>query len=236
MESVDAAGPFAVATDEGTGPTGQAWVYRPADLDALAHTHPVFIWGPGAGATPASYRDHLTRIASHGFVVYSIVSTGNGSEMVEGLDWLLAENERPGSAYFDRLDRERIGVGGHSRGSLSTFGAAADPRIVTTIHVAGGSFDGAGPDNLRQPAVYIAGETDTRATANATRDYANTTVPIFYTIMDEVGHIPAAREGLGVMVAWLRWQLGGEEERRSQFLAEGCAYCTGRYVSQSKNW
>lgn len=234
--SVDADGPFAVTIDEDTGPIGEAWVYRPADLDELGAPYPVFVWGPGAGATPASYRDHLTRIASHGFIVYSIVSTGNGSEMVAALDWLMAENERAGSPYHGKLDPERIALGGHSRGSLSTFGAAADPRVVTTIHVAGGSFDGNGPRNLRNPTAYIAGEEDVRATNNATRDYENTNVPVFYTIMDEVGHILAAREGLGVMVSWLRWHLGGETERRSQFLAESCEYCVGRYVTKSKNW
>jgi hypothetical protein len=236
VESVDANGPFAVAIDEATGPGGEAWVYRPADLDRLGIPHPVFVWGPGAGATPASYRDHLTRIASHGFVVYSVVSTGNGREMTEALDWLVAENARAGSPYFSKLDTTRMGLGGHSRGSLSTFGAGADPRIATTIHVAGGSFDGNGPNNLRNPAAYIAGEDDPLATANATRDFENTTVPVFYTIMDGVGHVPAAREGLGVMVAWLRWQLGGEQNRRSQFLGENCDYCAGRYATRTRNW
>jgi hypothetical protein len=236
VTSVDVDGPFAVEIDRDTGPTSEAWVYRPANLNQLGAPHPVFVWGPGAGATPESYRDHLTRIASHGFVVYSIVSTGNGSEMTAALDWLVAENERSGATYFGKLDTSRMALGGHSRGSLSTFGAAADPRIVTTIHVAGGSFDGNGPNNLRHPTAYIAGETDALATPNATRDYANTTVPVFYTIMDGVGHSPAAREGMGVMVAWLRWQLGDEEARRSQFLGDNCEFCGGRYVTQSKNW
>jgi hypothetical protein len=156
--------------------------------------------------------------------------------MIAALDWLIGGNTRSGSPYRGRLDTGRIALGGHSRGSLSTFGAAADPRIVTTIHVAGGSFDGNGPAKLRNPTAYIAGETDALATGNATRDFENTTVPVFYTIMDGVGHSPAAREGLGVMVAWLRWRLGGEEERRAQFLGEECDFCGGRYRSRSKNW
>jgi hypothetical protein len=54
--------------------------------------------------------------------------------------------------------------------------------------------------------------------------------------MDGVGHVPAAREGLGVMVAWLRWQIGGEQNRRSQFLGENCDYCTERYATRTRNW
>jgi hypothetical protein len=67
VTSVDRDGPFAVVIDEGVGPSREAWIFRPGDLDQLGRPHPVFLWGPGAGATPASYRDHLSRIASHGF-------------------------------------------------------------------------------------------------------------------------------------------------------------------------
>lgn len=46
----------------------------------------------------------------------------------------------------------------------------------------------------------------------------------------------AADAGLEVWLAWLRWQLAGEEERKKDFLDPMCTYCTGKYDSQSKNW
>jgi hypothetical protein len=237
VNDVNVDGPFSTAVDTATGPTRAGSVFRPTTLGANGLKHPVFIWGPGAGATPASYDFHLRRIASHGFVVYSEVSTGNGSEMRAAIDFMIAENSRAASPYFGKLDTSRIAAGGHSRGSLSTFGVAADPRLTTTIHVAGGSFDGNGPNNLRRPAAYICGENDTTgATDNATRDYARTNVPVFFTVMAGVGHVDAARAGIGPIVGWLRWQIGGEIERASTFLAPNCAFCTGIFESQNKNF
>jgi hypothetical protein len=65
-------------------------------------------------------------------------------------------------------------------------------------------------------------------------------VPIFYTrimgLQGLRGHIMAAREGLDVWIAWMRWRMAGEEERRSDFLDATCTFCTGKWDSQSKNW
>ncbi|WP_129646724.1 hypothetical protein [Peristeroidobacter agariperforans] len=129
-----------------------------------------------------------------------------------------------------------MAAGGHSRGSIGTFAIASDSRLKTTIHVAGGSFDGNGSRNLRNPAIYICGESDTTATPNCERDYSATTVPIVFTIMDNVGHIDAARSGLPAITAWLRWHIGGETERRSMFIGAGCYFCGGIWSTRSKNW
>jgi hypothetical protein len=237
VNSVNADGPFSTTIDTNTGAAGRGSVFRPTTLGANGLKHPVFIWGPGAGATPASYDFHLRRIASHGFVVYSEVSTGNGTEMRAALDFMIAENSRTGSRYFGMLDPNRVAAGGHSRGSLSTFGIAADPRLKTTIQVAGGSFDGNAALNLRKPVAYIVGSNDTTgATENSERDYARTTVPAFFTEMQGVDHIMAARQGIGPIVGWLRWHIGGETERSQMFLAPNCAFCTGIFVSQNKNF
>ncbi|HMJ13647.1 MAG TPA: hypothetical protein VK524_19655, partial [Polyangiaceae bacterium] len=143
----------------------------------------------------------------------------------------------PGSTpYFGKFDLTRIAAGGHSRGSISTFAAARDPRIRTTIHVAGGSFDGNGSSNLRNPTAYICGESDTLATPNCQRDYDRTTVPVFFTIMQGVDHIMAARSGLPAITAWLRWHVAGEADRRAMFIAPNCTFCTGLWESTSKNW
>lgn len=108
--------------------------------------------------------------------------------------------------------------------------------FTTTIHVAGGSFDGKGPSKLKKPTAYICGGGDTMATPNAERDYESTTVPVFMTVMDGVSHIEAARIGWPAMIAWLRWHLAGESERRAQFIGPACEFCTGKWQSKSKNW
>lgn len=236
VNSVDADGPFATTVTQSTGPSRNAWVVRPTTLGANGLKHPVFIWGPGAGTGPAEYEFHLRRLASHGFVVFSQTSSSSGSEMTAAMTWLISENSRATSPYYQKLDTTRIAAGGHSRGSIASFAIAADPRLTTTIHISGGSFDGSGSDNLRKPAAYMCGGADTLALPNCDRDYANTDVPVFYTVMANVDHIQAAREALPAITAWLRWHIGGETFRRDMFLATNCAFCSGKWSSKHKNW
>jgi len=236
VTSVDADGPFATTAATNTGPARAGWVVHPTNLGANGLKHPVFIWGPGAGTGPSNYDFHLRRIASHGFVVYSETSTNSGAEMTAAINWLTTENNRPASPYYQKLDLSRLAAGGHSRGSVATFAIASDTRLRTTIHVAGGSFDGQGSRNLRKPAAYICGADDNTATPNCRNDYTATTTPVFFTVITGADHIYTAREGLGSIVAWLRWHLADETDRRNDFLVTGGAFRTGKFVSQSKNW
>lgn len=236
VSSVDADGPFQTAADTSTGPARQGWVVRPTTLGASGLKHPVFIWGPGAGTGPSNYDFHLRRMASHGFVVYSETSTNSGAEMTAAINWLVAENNRPASPYYQKLDLSRLAAGGHSRGSIATFAIARDTRLKTTIHVAGGSFDGQGSRNLSKPAAYLCGADDTSATSNCRNDYAATTTPVFFTVITGANHIYTAREALPAIVSWLRWHLADETDRRNDFLVRGGPFTTGKYVSQSKNW
>ena len=239
VTSVRTNGPFATTTQTGAGSGRAGTVVRPTALGRDGLKHPVFIWGPGGGTTPASYASLMSRIASHGFVVYSQVSRGaNGSEMVAAMNWLTSENNRAGSPYYQKLDLDKIGVGGHSYGSNSAMMAARDQRVKAFVHTAGSAFRGDGrARNLRVPSAFICGQNDPTANVTDCRtDYSQTTAPVFFTIMAGETHLSTPRAGLPVVVAWLRWHLGGESERRSSFLGPNCEYCTGAFTSVSKNW
>ncbi|MEV0718490.1 hypothetical protein [Asanoa sp. NPDC050611] len=228
-------GPYAVTIDQTAGPGGDGWLVYPTNLGQNGVDHPIFVWGPGAGSTPADYTDMLRQWASHGFVVYSDVSSSSGAWMVDALDWLEDENARPASPLHQDLDTSEVAFGGHSRGSIGTFDVATDPRLTTTIHVAGGSFDGNGPDNLRRPALYIGGDEDF-ATPNVERDYTGTDVPVWFTVLDDTDHIYATRNGQHIITAWLRWHLADESFRRTtDFLTAGCTFCDLGAV-RYKNW
>jgi hypothetical protein len=249
VDSTDRAGPFATLQDLSSGPQGQSGVFMPRELGANGVKHPVFLWGCGGTARPSTYATELTRIASHGFVVIAEVANigDNGAPLKASLDWIIAENGREQSAFFGKVDTSKIGLGGHSIGSVNSFYVAPDPRLTTSIHVAGGSLDdvndvnapttGIGGMNLTHPVAYICSENDTFGNVEKTeRDYEKTTVPVFFTIMSGTEHITATTFGLPAIVAWLRWHLAGETERSVQFLEPQGEFCTGMFVSRSKNW
>lgn len=249
VTSVELPGPFEVVEELSGGPRGRSGLFYPAELGRGGLKHPIFLWGCGGGAQPSSYAAQLRLVASHGFVVVAEVSMigDDGDVLRASLDWIIAEVTRAGSPFFDSLDTERIGAGGHSIGSVNTFLMVDDPRLVTSVHVAGGSLDdvydvrapttGTGGKRLIHPAALICSESDLFGNVEKTElDYEQASAPVFFTIMRGVDHVAAASEGLPAMVAWLRWQLGGEAERRAMFLEPSGEFCTGKYMSRSKNW
>lgn len=169
-------------------------------------------------------------------MVYAEESTGDGTEMTAAINWLVTQNGRSTSKYYNKLNLTKIAAGGHSLGSVSTFAIAGNSRLCTTIHVGGGSFDGNGPSALRNPTLYIVGADDTLSSSNVARDYTNTTVPVWYGILAGVDHIAAARQGLPAITAWLRWHVAGETSRKSMFVSSGCYFCSGLWTAQYKNW
>ncbi|GAA4812187.1 hypothetical protein [Streptomyces ziwulingensis] len=235
VDDVTAPGPYAVSIDTTAGPDDEGWLVYPTNAGQNGVDHPVLVWGPGAGSDPAAYEDMLRQWASHGFVVYSEVSSSSGDYMVDALDWLEDQNAGPSSPLYQDLDLSEVAFGGHSRGSIGTFDVADEPRLETTIHVAGGSFDGNGPDSLRNPTLYVGGDEDF-ATANMERDYTNTDVPVWFNILDDTDHLLATRNGQHIITAWLRWHLADEEFRRTEdFLGSGCTFCGLGDVTY-KNW
>ncbi|MDH5672895.1 MAG: hypothetical protein OEZ06_12145 [Myxococcales bacterium] len=235
VDSVDADGPFAVSIDENAD---NSWVFHPTDLGADGMRHPLFVWGTGAGAVPSQYVDHFSRMASHGFVIIAPTPAQlSSADLAQALDWILAENERMGSPYYQSIDVDRIGMGGHSQGSVATFDLeATEDRLVTTIHIAGGSFDGLGSSKVKTPTAYICGETDF-ARSNCERDFMNVgDQPTYFSILTGVDHIQCARQALPGMIAWLRWHLAGETERAAQFTGPDGEFFSGIWVSQTANW
>lgn len=145
-------------------------VYRPRNL-ALPRGKKlgVLVWGNGGCSDDgASARQHLTQIASYGYLAIAPgrIFSGPGAEtrppapagepklgvsnsyqdVLAGVDWAIAENSRKGSRYYGRIDTAQIAVSGHSCGGLQAIQAGADPRIKTVIiHNSGVFTDGTNP-------------------------------------------------------------------------------------------
>jgi hypothetical protein len=237
VTSVDQDGPYTVTIDQNAG--ANSWVFRPTELGKDGVKHPIFVWGTGATSVPSQYTDHFNRVASHGFVVISPNSASVSASLLEAsLDWILAQNDDPSSLYYQKLDVAKVAMGGHSLGSLATFDAeATETRLTTTIHIAGGSFDGTGSSKVKTPTAYICGASGDIALPNCQRDFQNVeSQPTFYSELQGIDHIGAARAALPGMVAWLRWHLAGEVDRKAMFTGPSGEFFTGMWTSQTKNW
>ena len=175
-------------------------------------------------------------------------------QLIEAINWALAENQRAGSKYFQRLDGKKIGVMGQSCGGVQAIEVAADPRITTVMvwnsglfpkptEMAGGkSMSKDDLKSLHTPVAYISGDAQDIAFVNAEDDFERiTSVPILRGYERGVGHggtyrQPYGGEFSGVAVAWLNWQLKGDQRASLVFKGANCGLCVNpRWVVRKKN-
>jgi len=273
-------GPFAVTVEaDATLPTHT--IYRPADLQRFGgdNTLPIVSWGNGACANAGMlFEVFLRQIASHGYLAISIgpkdaplpsfaanrsekssqparppLPQSRDEQMVDAIDWAVKENERKDSAYYKRLNTDRIAVMGQSCGGLQAMFASSDPRVKTSVLWNSGVFTNNADSmamriskvrkedlaKLHAPIAYFIGGPTDIAHANAEDDFKRIEhVPIFKANLN-VGHGGTFRDaGAGwfgeVGVAWLDWQLKGSARAATYFEGIDCQLCKSEVWSVEK--
>jgi hypothetical protein len=108
--------------------------------------------------------------------------------------------------------------------------------ITLYILVCGGSGSGTtGAANIHAPAIILGGDTDT-GTPNFRADYDAIKTPVIFVIRSGTDHIACARNNIAPWIAFMRWQLYGEEKWKNEFFDNG-TYCKSPWNScESKNW
>jgi dienelactone hydrolase len=164
------------------------------------------------------------------------------SDLTDAIDWALAENHRPGSAYFGRIDPKQIAVAGWSCGGLQALKAAQDPRVRTAVLENTGIFIG-GPSpipgmdlaksellKLHTPVLYILGGPTDIAYANGMDDFKRIEhVPVAVANI-ATGHVgtyfqPNGGAAAAVALSWLQWQLRRDPQAAARFVGKDCGLC-----------
>ena len=242
-------GPYGAVIVNNTGPRNAYTLYHPAELAPGGVKNPFLTWGNGIATTPDWY-ELLPHLASHGFVIIASNSIAvTPEDLREGIDWLFAENVRDGSTLYDKLDTTRVASMGYSLGSNGTFKIADDPRLVTTVHISGGAFEKTDTAKLQRPAAFICGAaggdgyfTGDVAHDNCESDFEVATVPVFYGVFREGGHLgvmlsPFMERIRKAVTGWLRFQLMQDESQRALYVGDDCGFCTdSNWTVKQKNW
>lgn len=176
------------------------------------------------------------------------------AQLLAAMSWAIAESSRPGSKYYQHLDSSKIAVMGHSCGGVQALEVAADPRITTAVIWSSGLFPN--PTNmaggktmsksdlklLHSPVAYISGDSQDIAFANGNDDFDRiTSIPAFRGYERGVGHggtyrEPNGGEFAGVAIAWLNWQLKGDQHSALMFRGTNCGLCVNpRWVVHKKH-
>ena len=162
------------------------------------------------------------------------------------IDWAIAENKRQGSKFFSKLDTANIAVMGQSCGGGLASNFGKDKR-VKTVGIWSGATGRDGADAIRarltSPTLIITGDAryDVAFYEGLPVFEALRTPPVFYAWRVNMSHLGTYRQTDGgelypVAVAWLDWQLKGDQTAAKMFKGVECGLCmkTGWHV-QTKN-
>ena len=211
--------------------------------------HGVVVWGPGGGTEPGAYEGMIRRLASHGFVVIALsVSPGDASQASKAIDWLENKNKDSNDPFYQKLELTKVGCSGHSMGGLESEQAAIkDKRVFTAFLNNSGDKNGGVIKNFpkEKTAAVLYGEVGMEK-PNAIKDY-ETATDIKSCLIEMTGgpknnseggygHGSGSWDGMAATIAWMRWQLGGENERQADFVGTTGKYIDGNIIGKQGKW
>ena len=163
-------------------------------------------------------------------------------QQIEAMDWVEQQNADKNSPYYGKIDVKNICVAGMSCGGLQTLFNCADKRIKTLMICNSGLFNqenaGSAVGGMPMPPksklkeihssiIYILGGEKDIAYGNGMDDFHRIDhVPACATNVP-VGHggtyaQPHGGEFSVVALAWLNWQLKGDQQAAKMFKGADC--------------
>ncbi len=202
--------------------------------------YPLVVFANGTGVPFQEYSPILKHLASWGFIVIGNDDawSGNGKSSISSLKFALELNEVSNSPFFNKIDKEKIGISGHSQGGAGAINAVTqyqESRFFSSIFTASTT---AIPliedmevddwyyhtDEIEIPYFMVAatGQFDSEVVApisslNENFDKLSEDLPAIMARRKDVDHAQTLTHADGYMTAWFLYTLTEDEFAREVF-------------------
>lgn len=254
-KGISGSGPHKVVMETNSDPgIKEGTIYRPEDL-APGKNYPILIWGQGACSRDGRGAEASNvEIASYGYVVIADgTPTGGGGALSMDLKaitpvalayvkWIVAENRKPCSAYYQSLDTTKVAANGFSCGGLFGMALAGDPHIANWGVSSSGCLNGNGcPETwnvTHSPVIIIEGNSGDPGYPNGLRDFNGIAAlkkwPVYFISNKKMGHGGDLWNANGgnftkIHLSWLNWWIKGDTTAatgKGVLVGPSCKYCT----------
>jgi hypothetical protein len=138
------------------------------------------------------YTALIDHIVSYGFIVVgaNTSNVGTGKEMLQAVDWALAQDQDSSSPIYGRVDRTHIGGLGHSQGGEGTVMVGADSRIRAIAPLSGAPLTGTEDASvlIQCPTFYVTTQNDIATPSSIHQAYEYTPTPSVFGVTDGGNH------------------------------------------------
>lgn len=112
-------------------------VYYPSELEEKSNKYSVVVWANGTGSTSSTYTSFFKHLSSWGFIVVGNddENTRTGESLEETIKFLIEENNNKDSIFYQKIDLDNIGLGGHSQGGPAIFNMVTKQEHGSMIKV-----------------------------------------------------------------------------------------------------
>ncbi|MBN2526303.1 MAG: alpha/beta hydrolase [Deltaproteobacteria bacterium] len=238
-----ATGPFATKTETNVGPGGGYTVFRPETLGENGFLHAPIVFGPGIGQQVGVHTEMLTNFASHGFIVVGtpVLNEGpnglnNLASMKNGIDWIVGQNDTPGT-YEGKIWVDHVIAMGFSVGGTAAVDVGEHEAVATVVSIHGHTSDAA----LHGTLFQTSGTQDTVGLPMQQKTYDNSDVPTFLATLTGAPHQYIEKNGGGeerpAILAWMRYRIYNDTGAKKYFFGDDCILCSAPWENpQRKNW
>ena len=104
---------------------GKYEIWYPAELQDSTQKYPLVVMANGTGIKASQYKEVFCHLASWGFIVIGNEDENSrtGESSAAALEFVLNENASIDSIFYGKIDKENIGIAGHSQGGFGAINA-----------------------------------------------------------------------------------------------------------------